>query len=206
MQTPPPRMHRGGGVCSFLRGWVPAEYPERMTANIGILTVSDRASRGEYEDRGGPAVQSWLNAALSVAWTPVMVIVPDETDRIEAVLRSMCDAEDCSLVLTTGGTGPAPRDLTPEATVQVCDRMLPGFGECMRAASLEIVPTAILSRQVAGTRGTSLIVNLPGKPSAVADCLNAIFPAVPYCMDLIGGPRLETNSNVCEVFRPKHAR
>jgi len=181
-------------------------YPDAVAINIGILTVSDRASRGEYEDRGGPAVVSWLTAALAVDWTPVLLIVPDEPDQIEAALRSMCDDDACALVLTTGGTGPALRDVTPEATENVCHRMLPGFGECMRAASLRVVPTAILSRQVAGTRGASLIINLPGNPSAVADCLEAVFPAVPYCIDLIGGPRLETHADVCGSFRPKHAR
>ncbi|MDP7071156.1 MAG: molybdopterin adenylyltransferase [Phycisphaerales bacterium] len=177
-----------------------------MSTTIGILTVSDRASSGAYEDRGGPAVQAWLTAALASDWSPIAIIVPDEREQIEGALRQMCDLDSCSLVLTTGGTGPAARDVTPEATEHVCDRMLPGFGECMRAASLEIVPTAILSRQVAGTRGEALIINLPGNPSAVADCLNAVFPAVPYCIDLIGGPRLETHASMCDSFRPRHAR
>ena len=173
-----------------------------MALTIGILTVSDRASRGEYEDRGGPAIRDWLSAALAVEWSAVPQIVPDERDEIETALRAMCDQSNCCLVLTTGGTGPSPRDVTPEATEAVCQRMMPGFGECMRAASLQIVPTAILSRQVAGTRGQSLIINLPGKPSAVAECLDAVFAAIPYCIDLIGGDRLETHPSVCPIFRP----
>ncbi|MDP7030395.1 MAG: molybdopterin adenylyltransferase [Phycisphaerales bacterium] len=176
-----------------------------MTARIGILTVSDRASAGVYEDRGGPAVQRWLDAALCSPWTPVARIVPDERGAIEAALAHLCDTDGCAMVLTTGGTGPAARDVTPESTEAVCDRILPGFGELMRAASLRVVPTAILSRQVAGTRGSTLIVNLPGNPSAVADCLDAVFAAVPYCVDLLEGPRLETRSEVCDAFRPRGA-
>lgn len=174
-----------------------------MHTRIGILTVSDRASRGEYEDRGGPAIQAWLDRVLCSDWTACAEIVPDETDRIEAAIVRMCDEQHCCLVLTTGGTGPSPRDVTPEATESVCERLMPGFGELMRTASLRVVPTAILSRQIAGTRGQSLIINLPGKPSAVADCLDAVFAAVPYCIDLIGGPHLETHKDQCEVFRPK---
>jgi len=174
-----------------------------MTIPIGVLTVSDRASRGEYEDRGGPAIEAWLHDALASSWTPVRGIVSDDRPAIEDSLVRMCDESRCDLVLTTGGTGPAVRDVTPEATEAVCDRLLPGFGELMRAASLAVVPTAILSRQIAGTRGRSLIINLPGKPSAVADCLNAVFPAVPYCMDLIEGGRIETHAHVCDSFRPK---
>ncbi|MDP6479695.1 MAG: molybdopterin adenylyltransferase [Phycisphaerales bacterium] len=177
-----------------------------MPIPIGILTVSDRASRGEYEDRGGPAISAWLDRVLCCEWTAFAEIVPDEVDRIEAALRCMCDEQGCGLVLTTGGTGPAPRDVTPEATEAVCGRLMPGFGELMRFASLKVVPTAILSRQVAGIRGQSLIINLPGKPSAVSDCLDAVFPAVPYCIDLIGGPRLETHAAQCEVFRPAAPR
>ncbi|HJN79474.1 MAG: molybdopterin adenylyltransferase [Phycisphaerales bacterium] len=176
-----------------------------MPIAIGILTVSDRASRGEYEDRGGPAIREWLARVLCCEWTACAEIVPDESDRIEAAIIHMCDEQGCGLVLTTGGTGPSPRDVTPEATEAVCDRLMPGFGEQMRAASLQVVPTAILSRQIAGTRGSSLIINLPGKPSAVADCLDAVFPAVPYCLDLLGGPRLETRAEECEVFRPAAA-
>jgi molybdopterin adenylyltransferase len=131
--------------------------------------------------------------------------VPDEQNLIEAALRDLADTLDCPLIVTTGGTGPSPRDVTPESTEAVCDRLLPGFGELMRAVSLRAVPTAILSRQIAGTRGRSLIVNLPGKPSAIAECLDAVFPAIPYCIDLIGGPRLETDPASCVAFRPKGA-
>lgn len=173
------------------------------TARIGIVTVSDRASRGEYEDLGGPAMKAWLEAALSSPWEAVARLVPDEQDQVEAVLRELCDEAGCSLVVTTGGTGPARRDITPEATVAVCDKLLDGFGELMRKVSLEFVPTAILSRQLAGIRGQTLIINLPGKPSAIADCLNAVFPAVPYCIDLIEGPYLETDESVIKAFRPK---
>lgn len=175
------------------------------TARIGIVTVSDRASRGEYDDRGGPAIQDWLGQALRSDWQAIARLVPDEQDQIETVLRELCDELACGLVVTTGGTGPAKRDITPEATIAVCDKLLDGFGELMRKVSLEVVPTAILSRQVAGTRGSSLIVNLPGKPSAIADCLAAVFPAIPYCIDLIGGPYLETEDAFAKAFRPKHA-
>lgn len=172
---------------------------------IGILTVSDRASRGEYEDRGGPAIQAWFEKALIGAWHPVYRLVPDERSLVEAELKALCDREGCCLVVTTGGTGPAPRDVTPEATEAVCDKVLPGFGEQMRAVSLKFVPTAILSRQIAGTRGCSLIVNLPGKPSAIKDCLDAVFPAIPYCIDLIGGPYLASDEAVIKAFRPASA-
>jgi molybdopterin adenylyltransferase len=174
-----------------------------MRSRIGILTVSDRASRGEYEDRGGPAIREWLDRVLCSEWAACAEIVPDETDCIKEAIVRMCDEQQCCLVLTTGGTGPSARDVTPEATEAVCERLMPGFGELMRTASLRVVPTAILSRQIAGMRGQSLIINLPGKPSAVADCLNAVFPAVPYCIDLMGGPRLEAHAEQCEVFRPK---
>lgn len=170
---------------------------------IGVVTVSDRASRGVYEDKGGPAVLDCLREMLTGEWTPVPRLIPDEQAVIEATLRELCDAEGCCLVVTTGGTGPAKRDVTPEATEAVCDKMMPGFGELMRGVSLKVVPTAILSRQTAGIRGASLIVNLPGKPSAIRDCLLAVMPAVPYCVDLIGGPRLETNDAVVRAFRPK---
>ncbi len=173
------------------------------TANIGIVTVSDRASRGEYEDLGGPAIEQWLTDALSSPWQAIKQIVPDEQDQIEAVLRELCDNQACHLVVTTGGTGPARRDITPEATLAVCDKIMDGFGELMRSVSLQYVPTAILSRQLAGIRGKSLIINLPGKPSAIADCLNAVFPAVPYCIDLIEGPFLETHESFVKTFRPK---
>jgi molybdopterin adenylyltransferase len=170
---------------------------------IGILTVSDRASRGEYEDRGGPAITAFLREALSCDWQPHAMVIPDEQEQIEATLKAMCDDEGCCLVVTTGGTGPARRDVTPEATEAVCDKMLPGFGELMRQVSLRSVPTAILSRQTAGVRGNSLILNLPGKPAAIRECLLAVMPAVPYCIDLIGGPYLTTHENVVKAFRPK---
>ncbi len=170
---------------------------------IGVVTVSDRASAGLYEDKGGPGIEAALAAILATPWRAVRRLVPDEREVIEAALRDLADAERCALILTTGGTGPAQRDVTPEATQAVCDRLMPGFGELMRARSLMEVPTAILSRQIAGLRGRSLIVNLPGKPSAIRTCLDAVFPAVPYCLDLIGGDRLETNAEVCAAFRPK---
>jgi len=174
-------------------------------ARIGILTVSDRASRGVYEDKGGPAIAAWLTQALTSPWQALARVIPDEQPQIEEALRALADREECCLIVTTGGTGPARRDVTPEATAAVCEKMLPGFGELMRSASLKIVPTAILSRQTAGIRGECLIVNLPGKPSAIADCLHAVFPAVPYCIDLIDGPRLETDAAFCAAFRPAHA-
>ncbi len=173
---------------------------------IGIVTVSDRASRGEYEDLGGPAIREWLDRALTTEWEAVARLVPDEQEQVEAALKELADKEQCCLVVTTGGTGPAPRDITPEATEAVCDKILDGFGEQMRAVSLQYVPTAILSRQIAGIRGRCLLINLPGKPSAIADCLDAVFPAVPYCIDLIEGPYLETDASVIEAFRPKHAK
>ena len=172
---------------------------------VGVLTISDRAFRGIYADQGGPGIEAALSPILASPWRAVRRLVPDERPAIEAALRELADIEACALIVTTGGTGPAPRDVTPEATEAVCDRLLPGFGEQMRAVSLAAVPTAILSRQLAGTRGSSLIVNLPGKPSAIADCLAAVFPAIPYCIDLIGGPRLETDPAVCVAFRPKGA-
>ncbi len=170
---------------------------------IGILTVSDRASRGVYRDEGGPAIAAWLTQALTSPWRAVARVIPDERDLIEKTLIQLADDEGCALIVTTGGTGPAPRDVTPEATEAVCEKMLPGFGELMRQESLKVVPTAILSRQTAGIRGSSLIVNLPGKPSAIADCLRAVMPAIPYCVDLIDGPRLETAPAFCPAFRPK---
>jgi molybdopterin adenylyltransferase len=172
-------------------------------AKIGILTVSDRASRGEYEDRGGPAIHQYLGNVLTSPWEPIARIVPDERSAIEAALRELCDDEGCCLVVTTGGTGPAARDVTPEATEAVCEKMMPGFGELMRKVSLEKVPTAILSRQTAGIRGRSLVLNLPGQPRAIAECLDAVFPAIPYCIDLVGGPYLTTNENRIVAFRPK---
>lgn len=172
-------------------------------ANIGVLTVSDRASRGEYEDRGGPAIAEYLNRILNSAWQPVSKIVSDEQALIEAALIELADQQNCHLIITTGGTGPAQRDVTPEATQAVCDKMMPGFGELMRAVSLQKVPTAILSRQTAGIRNHSLIVNLPGNPKAIAECLDAVFPAIPYCVDLIEGPYLQTNEEEIVAFRPK---
>ena len=170
---------------------------------IGVVTISDRAARGVYEDKGGPGIEAALLDLLASPWRPVRRLVPDERQEIEAALRELADLQRCSLILTTGGTGPSRRDVTPEATEAVCDRVLPGFGELMRATSLAEVPTAILSRQIAGTRGSSLIVNLPGKPAAIRTCLDAIFAAVPYCIDLIGGDRLETNPEFCKAFRPQ---
>ncbi len=176
-----------------------AESPAR----IGIVTVSDRASRGDYEDKGGPAIKAWLERALTSPWEPVARLIPDERDQVADTLKALCDAEGCCLVVTTGGTGPAPRDVTPEATEAVIEKLMPGFGEQMRAVSLQHVPTAILSRQLAGIRGRSLIINLPGKPAAIAECLEAVFPAVPYCIDLIGGAYLVTDERFIKAFRPK---
>ena len=175
-------------------------------ARIGFVTISDRASRGEYEDKGGPAMQAWLTRVLTSPWEAVARVIPDEQPLIEQTLIELCDVEGCSLVVTTGGTGPALRDVTPEATEAVCEKMLPGFGELMRTASLKFVPTAILSRQTAGIRGRSLLLNLPGKPSAIDDCLNAVFPAIPYCIDLIEGAYLESDPVQCKAFRPAHAK
>ncbi|BBN60103.1 molybdopterin adenylyltransferase [Hydrogenovibrio marinus] len=172
---------------------------------IGFVTVSDRASRGEYEDLGGPAMREWMTEALTSEWEPVVRLIEDEQPIIESTLKALVDDEGCCLVVTTGGTGPAKRDVTPEATEAVCDKILDGFAEQMRAVSLQYVPTAILSRQIAGTRGSCLIINLPGKPSAISECLEAVFPAVPYCIDLIDGPYLETNDDFIKGFRPKHA-
>ncbi|MBV5263411.1 molybdopterin adenylyltransferase [Pinisolibacter aquiterrae] len=172
---------------------------------IGVVTVSDRASRGIYEDLSGPAIETYLAEVLATPFRIVKRIVEDEQPAIEAALIELCDGEGCSLVVTTGGTGPAPRDVTPEALVAVCDRMMPGFGEAMRAKSLTIVPTAILSRQEAGLRGSSLIINLPGKPASIRDCLDAVMPAVPYCIDLAGGYRLDTKPERMIAFRPKGA-
>jgi molybdopterin adenylyltransferase len=173
-----------------------------MKARIGILTVSDRASLGVYEDLGGPAIHAWLSRALVSPWRAETRVIPDERALIEKTLVELVDEKMCSLVVTTGGTGPARRDVTPEATGAVCEKMLPGFGERMRAVSTEIVPTAILSRQTAGIRGRCLILNLPGKPSAIDDCLRAVFPAIPWCIDLIEGARLETDAKFCPAFRP----
>jgi molybdopterin adenylyltransferase len=172
---------------------------------IGILTISDRASRGEYEDLSGPAIEEALRDYLATDCEYERRVVSDERDDIAAALRSFV-AERCALICTTGGTGPAPRDVTPEAIDLVCEKMLPGFGELMRRASLDAgVPTAILSRQTAGIAGKSLIVTLPGKPGSIRVCLDAVMPAIPYCIDLIEGPWLDGNSDVVQVFRPKGA-
>jgi molybdopterin adenylyltransferase len=170
---------------------------------IGILTVSDRATAGVYADKSGPAIADCLREILACPWEPVVRLVPDDQHIIELNLKELCDQEGCCLVVTTGGTGPAKRDVTPEATEEVCDKMMPGFGELMRQVSLKSVPTAILSRQTAGIRGKTLIVNLPGKPAAIRECLTAVFPAVPYCIDLLEGPFLTTNESVVKTFRPK---
>ncbi|MHA1559801.1 MAG: molybdopterin adenylyltransferase [Alphaproteobacteria bacterium] len=170
---------------------------------IGVVVVSDRASRGEYEDKSGPAIDAYLTDVLTSPWRSEYRLVADEHDLISNCLISLADDGGCALILVSGGTGPAPRDVTPEATAAICDRELPGFGEAMRTASLAEVPTAILSRQMAGTRGSSLIINLPGRPSAIRTCLDAVFAAVPYCLDLIGGPRLEVNPDRIVAFRPK---
>src|SRR5262245_27596753 len=178
---------------------------QQSMIRIGIVTISDRASKGVYQDLGGPAIKDCLAEILSCPWEPVARLIPDEQAQIEATLIELCDRDGCCLVVTTGGTGPALRDVTPEATEAVCEKMMPGFGEFMRQVSLKIVPTAILSRQTARIRGKSLIVNLPGKPAAIRECLLAVFPAIPYCLDLIGGPYLTTNEAVVKAFRPKTA-
>lgn len=170
---------------------------------IGIINVSDRASAGIYEDIPGKAVLQTLQEYLVSKFEPVYRVIPDEQDLISQTLIEMADVENCCLIVTTGGTGPAKRDVTPEATEAVCEKMMPGFGELMRQVSLKYVATAILSRQAAGIRGKSLIINLPGKPSAIRQCLDAVFPAVPYCIDLLEGPYLVTNEEVIKAFRPK---
>ncbi|MCE9688146.1 molybdopterin adenylyltransferase [Shewanella sp. AS16] len=172
-------------------------------AKIGIVTVSDRASAGVYEDLSGQAILDTLKAYLTSEWEPVYKVIPDERQLIENTLIELADDVGCCLIVTTGGTGPAKRDVTPEATEAVCERMMPGFGELMRAESLKFVPTAILSRQTAGLRGHSLIVNLPGKPKSIRECLDAVFPAIPYCIDLMEGPFLECDPEVIQAFRPK---
>lgn len=171
-------------------------------ARIGIVTVSDRASAGIYEDLSGQAIKDTLSAYLTSPWQAEYRLIADEQDEIERTLVELVDEVGCCLVITTGGTGPAKRDVTPEATEAVCDRMMPGFGELMRQESLKYVPTAILSRQTAGLRAASLIVNLPGKPKAIRQCLDAVFPAIPYCIDLMDGPFLECNDDVISAFRP----
>ena len=176
------------------------------TCNFGVLTASDRASSGEYEDLSGPAIEGFLSQALTSPWKICRRLVVDEQSIIEEALKSLSDDENCSVIITTGGTGPAPRDVTPEATEAVCERLLPGFGEQMRAISLRHVPTAVLSRQTAGVRGSTLILNLPGSPRSIREILDEIFAAVPYCVDLIGGPYITTDSKIVDSFRPPHAR
>lgn len=174
-----------------------------LKARIGIVTVSDRASQGIYEDLSGAAIIDTLSSYLTSPWEPVYRLIPDEKDEISETLKTLVDDEKCCMVITTGGTGPAVRDVTPEATEAVCDRLMPGFGELMRMESLKYVPTAILSRQTAGLRGNSLLLNLPGKPKAIRQCLDAVFPAIPYCIDLMDGPYLVCDEKVIRVFRPK---
>lgn len=180
-------------------------YNMNELIKIGILTVSDRASKGEYDDLSGPSILAVMSDFIDGQFEHDYRIVPDEQSLIEQNLMELCDQSNCCLVVTTGGTGPAKRDITPEATEQVCQKMMPGFGELMRFTSLKYVPTAILSRQTAGIRNQSLIVNLPGKPKSIRECLEAVFPAIPYCIDLIGGPYIEGNIENIKVFRPKNA-
>jgi molybdopterin adenylyltransferase len=174
-------------------------------ARIGLVSISDRASKGIYQDEGIPALEAWLAAVLLNPVTLVKRVIADEQAEIETTLKELADVDGCSLVLTTGGTGPAPRDVTPEATLAVADKVMPGFGEQMRAVSLKYVPTAILSRQVAVVRRQSLIINLPGQSKAIKETLDGVFAAVPYCVDLIGGPYLETREELIKAFRPKSA-
>lgn len=172
---------------------------------VGLVSISDRASSGVYEDKGIPALTEWFGAALTSPWRLESRLIPDEQPVIEATLVELCDRAGCHLVLTTGGTGPAPRDVTPEATLAVAHKVMPGFGEEMRRVSLKYVPTAILSRQVGVIRGRTLILNLPGQPKAIKETLDGVFAAVPYCLDLIGGPYVETDEAVVKAFRPKSA-
>lgn len=176
----------------------------QQVAKIGIINISDRASKGIYEDTPGKAIVETLNDYLVSEWDSEYAIIPDEQDQIESQMKEMADNKGCCLIITSGGTGPAKRDVTPEATEAVCDKMMPGFGERMRQESLKFVPTAILSRQTAGIRNQTLIVNLPGKPKAIRECLDAVFPAIPYCIDLLEGPYLECNEDVIKPFRPKN--
>ncbi len=173
---------------------------------FGVLTVSDRASNGEYEDLSGPAIEEFLRETLSSPWKIIRTLVPDEKEIIEKSIIDLIENKKCSVILTTGGTGPTARDVTPEATESICEKMLPGFGEQMRSISLKYVPTAILSRQTAGIRDKSLIINLPGSPRSIKEILDEIFAAIPYCVDLIGGPYITTDPEVIESFRPVHAR
>jgi molybdopterin adenylyltransferase len=187
----------------------PLSPPKRgqhaQSLTIGLVSISDRASAGVYEDKGIPGLVEWFTAALKSPWRTETRLIPDEQPTIERTLIELIDTVGCELVLTTGGTGPARRDVTPEATIAVAHKVLPGFGEQMRQLSLQYVPTAVLSRQVGVIRGRALILNLPGQPKAIKETLDGIFPAVPYCIDLIGGPYIETHDGVCKVFRPKSA-
>jgi molybdopterin adenylyltransferase len=173
-----------------------------MTIRIGIINISDRASKGIYEDVPGMAIVATLTEYIKSSWEKEYAIIPDEQPLIEQTLIEMADHKHCCLIITSGGTGPAKRDVTPEATEAVCDKIMPGFGELMRAKSLTYVPTAILSRQTAGIRNKTLIVNLPGKPKAIRQCLDAVFPAIPYCIDLLEGPFIECNEAIIKPFRP----
>jgi molybdopterin adenylyltransferase len=174
-----------------------------MNIRIGIINVSDRASQGIYEDLPGKAIAETLQEYIKGSWVKEYAVVPDEQHLIEQTMIDMADHKKCCLIITSGGTGPAARDVTPEATEAVCNKMMPGFGELMRAKSLTYVPTAILSRQTAGIRNQTLIVNLPGKPKAIRQCLDAVFPAIPYCIDLLDGPFIECNEAVIKPFRPQ---
>lgn len=176
-----------------------------MKTRIGIINISDRASAGYYEDTPGKAVVALLQRYLITPFESVYRVLPDEQEQLEEAMCQLADHDACCLIITTGGTGPAIRDVTPEATEAVCTKMMPGFGELMREVSLRYVPTAILSRQTAGVRGVSLILNLPGRPRAIEQCLEAVFPAIPYCIDLLGGPRLECNPAEITAFRPKQS-
>jgi molybdopterin adenylyltransferase len=171
-------------------------------AAIGIVTVSDRASAGTYRDTSGPAIEEFLREVVTTPWRAVRRLVPDGIDSVRDTLIDLADRERCALIFTTGGTGPAPRDLTPEGTIAACTRLMPGFGELMRMESLKQVPTAILSRQAAGIRGSTLIVNLPGRPTSIRMTMQAVFPAIPYCLDLIGASRIDTDPERCKAFRP----
>lgn len=175
----------------------------KQPIKIGIITISDRASKGIYEDISGKEIINVLNEYISSIWKPLYEVIPDEQDIIEQELKVLSDDKGCCMILTTGGTGPSARDVTPEATEKVCHKMLPGFGELMRKESLEYVPTAILSRQTAGIRNKTLVVNLPGKPNSIRECMKAVFPAIPYCLELIGKHRITTNDDNIKVFRPK---
>jgi molybdopterin adenylyltransferase len=175
---------------------------EGETAAIGIVTVSDRVSAGTYRDTSGPAIEEFLREVLTTPWRVVPRLVPDGIESVRDALIDLADREKCAVIFTTGGTGPAPRDLTPEATIAACTRLMPGFGELMRSESLKQVPTAILSRQTAGIRGSTLIVNLPGRPASIQMTMQVVFPAVPYCLDLIGACRIDTDPARCKAYRP----